>query len=290
MLRLIVIAGLLFPASSLGQEFLPVFIEGDPNVSGDAAAESGDDNISTIEVNIAAPGGDTLVEAEIGRDGIVTYQGDMILGTAKHVTTNSNPVPFGVGSKRPEARWPNATLRYLKLTNSASLVKIKKAISAWEKTGVVKFEEITTPSGDYVEFVQSSNVCRSSLGRTGGRQLIQLSSGCSATSIAHEIAHAFGLMHEQVRDDRDSYVKYNAQNVVEGKQVNFATNPALFEDLGHYCYESLMHYPGDMFSKNGEPTLEIKSEGLKLPHHGNVIGQRSQISSCDIESMARLYQ
>jgi hypothetical protein len=40
--------------------------------------------------------------------------------------------------------------------------------------------------------------------------------------VKHELAHALGFDHEQNRPDRDSYVKINFENIIDGQQRNFS--------------------------------------------------------------------
>ena len=39
--------------------------------------------------------------------------------------------------------------------------------------------------------------------------------------IIHELMHALGFLHEQSRNDRDSYVTVNYDNLKEGRDINW---------------------------------------------------------------------
>ena len=64
--------------------------------------------------------------------------------------------------------------------------------------------------------------------------------------MAHEIAHALGLIHEHQRPDRDSYVTVNTANIRRGYEGYFAAfKPNVVTSLGvDYDYASVMHYYG----------------------------------------------
>lgn len=56
----------------------------------------------------------------------------------------------------------------------------------------------------------------------GGKQQISLSLyGSSYGSAIHEIGHAVGLIHEQCRNDRDSYITIHTSNIESGKSIIF---------------------------------------------------------------------
>ena len=105
--------------------------------------------------------------------------------------------------------------------------------------------------------------------------------GCSIGNAIHEIAHTVGLWHEQSRADRDKFVKVHLENVIDGLAHNFDQHIKDGTDLGNYDYDSIMHYPRDAFSKNGQDTL--------VPLGGQAIGQRDGLSDDDITAVASLY-
>ncbi|CAG2114543.1 unnamed protein product, partial [Medioppia subpectinata] len=51
--------------------------------------------------------------------------------------------------------------------------------------------------------------CKSKIGRKGGKQYLDLASGCLASvrKVTHELLHAVGFHHEHSRPDRDDYVE-----------------------------------------------------------------------------------
>ena len=98
----------------------------------------------------------------------------------------------------------------------------------------------------------------------------------------HEIGHAFGLWHEQGREDRNTYVKILWANVVVGYEHNFQQNIVDGDDVNGYDFGSIMHYPATGFSKNGLPTIETIPAGIS-------IGQRSALSAGDIAAITKLY-
>ncbi|KAK2854270.1 hypothetical protein Q5P01_006931 [Channa striata] len=76
--------------------------------------------------------------------------------------------------------------------------------------------------------------------------------------VQHEVMHALGFHHEQVRSDRDSYVNILTQNIQPGMESNF--KKVQTNNLGTpYDFNSVMHYPNYAFSKNGLPTITAKS-------------------------------
>ncbi|XP_063341037.1 high choriolytic enzyme 1-like [Pelmatolapia mariae] len=136
---------------------------------------------------------------------------------------------------------------------------------------------------DFIHFF-SGQGCYSYVGRQSRGQVISLQrNGCLYQStVQHEVLHALGFHHEQVRSDRDLYVTILTANIIPGQEKNFvkvATNNLQTP----YDFNSVMHYRRDAFSKNGQPTIVAKSN----PNLN--FGNAFQMSANDIARVNRLY-
>jgi len=177
------------------------------------------------------------------------------------------------------------------LDNAYSLNLIAKIEEALQELGdrskVVKFVQ-RNGQADYISVQKpSGNSCSSFVGKQGGAQRISLAQYCVYNKgiIQHEFMHALGLFHEQARPDRDTYVNIQLENVRDGYSHNF-NKKLTSKDLGNaYDYGSVMHYPKNAFSKNGQATITA----LK-PTNGAIMGQRSEADTQDIIDIRLLYQ
>ena len=138
--------------------------------------------------------------------------------------------------------------------------KIRTALKNLEnRSKVIKFRISSSPPQNnqpYIHIKQTGEGCWSWIGRTrGAKEGQELSldedSFClNSSTIEHEVLHALGLFHEHTRQDRDSYIKINWDNVREGAEQNFEKDKN-GDTLGtEYDIDSVMHYGKDTFAKN----------------------------------------
>ncbi|KAM8895400.1 high choriolytic enzyme 1-like isoform 1-T2 [Spinachia spinachia] len=137
---------------------------------------------------------------------------------------------------------------------------------------------------NYLSFFSGSG-CWSYLGRQTGAQQISLrKNGCLFTdTVQHEVLHALGFHHEQVRSDRDDFVSILTENIVPGRERNFEKQPT--NNLGTtYDFESVMHYGKFAFSSNGNPTIVSKADP------DMEFGSATTMSENDIARVNALYE
>ncbi|XP_066523469.1 hatching enzyme 1.2-like [Hoplias malabaricus] len=167
--------------------------------------------------------------------------------------------------------------------SSSDMTKITGAMAKFHSKTCIRFVPRSTES-DYIS-IENKSGCYSSVGKTGGKQVVSLSlNGCVYHGIVeHELNHALGFYHEHTRSDRDSYVKINWQNIDPAMQYNF--NKKNTNNLKtDYDYSSVMHYSNTAFSINGQDTI------TPIPDSSVEIGQRKELSAIDIQRINILYK
>ncbi|XP_002735951.1 zinc metalloproteinase nas-13-like [Saccoglossus kowalevskii] len=165
--------------------------------------------------------------------------------------------------------------------DSGARSRIMDAISQYTQYTCIKWTPRTNQR-DYVRIVPKSG-CWSAVGRTGGMQELSVGGSCtwSRGTIMHEMMHAAGFHHEQTRTDRDSYVTIYWANIQRGMEYNFEKYN--LDSLGtEYDYASIMHYPRNAFSVNGQDTI--------VPRQSVQIGNRNSFSQLDIYELNKLYE
>lgn len=163
--------------------------------------------------------------------------------------TTTVPRSFGI-YPTPYNMWAMVRFVYADDLTSYRKYIIRQALEHWEARTNVRFYNATgEPTVDpvygfeypYVEFV-NSNVNRSSVGRIGGRQIVELVAFPALSSAIHEIGHAIGLLHEHTRYDRNNYININFSNIVDSKEYNFERRTSNYYAVGSIDYNSVMMY------------------------------------------------
>jgi hypothetical protein len=224
-------------------------------------------------------------------DGVAIFEGDIDLGpTALLIQSVERGAPLDLAAKGAaitgEAyRWPSGVIPYQIHKKFPDADRVREAIRHWEARTPIRFVERTSANAtqhpNYVHFKDEGH-CRSAVGMQGGEQVVSLGSQCTLGNAIHEIGHVVGLWHEQSREDRDEHVEVRLSNVIDGYHHNFDQHITDGDDIGAYDYVSIMHYPKDAFSKNGQDTIVARK--------GEEIGQRKGLSATDIATVKELYR
>ncbi|VDM46311.1 unnamed protein product [Toxocara canis] len=182
--------------------------------------------------------------------------------------------------------WPHAVIPYAISSQYSAYSRSVIAASMQEYSIHTCIRWV--PKSDYdisYVYIMPDLGCYSMVGRTGGRQMLSLGSGCIQKGIImHELMHAVGFFHEQSRTDRDEYVTILWNNIQPGMHGQFEKyGHGTIQSLGmEYDYASIMHYGPRAFSRNGLPTIVPKSVSA-------TIGQRAGFSKIDAAKINKLY-
>ena len=91
---------------------------------------------------------------------------------------------------------------------------------------------------------------QSAVGMVGGQQFLQFGPAAwNRGTILHELGHTLGIVHEQQRSDRDSFVTIFTDNIIPGAEPNFV-KLANSLNQGAYDFRSIMHYTRNTLSAN----------------------------------------
>eukprot|EP00105_Crassostrea_gigas_P015139 XP_011432046.1 PREDICTED: MAM and LDL-receptor class A domain-containing protein 1 [Crassostrea gigas] len=231
-------------------------------------------------------------------DGETLVEGDII---KKH-QTSSHQFQTRMAVKDINLAWTGRVVPYIINTTGytvTELTAIQNALNTMASLlqGCVTFKSRTNEK-DYIS-IQKGHGCYSSVGRQGGEQKVSLGPGCTVRpgTIYHELMHALGFWHEHTRPDRDTYIVVNYPNIIQAHVSDFTKmTPDEVNILGDYDYTSVMHYSPTTFAKDkanpeGRSFTVNRTWNNPFPEiKENIIGQRNDLSSLDIQKIRKLYR
>src|ERR1035441_10258440 len=204
--------------------------------------------------------------------------------------------------------WPGGVVPY---TYDSSMTpamtnEFEGAIYVWQKVANLKFIQRTTEDNFIIVTNDGyGHPSDSYVGMIGGPQLLRINTAFPQMDWAHELGHAMGMIHEQQRSDRDTYVTINWGNFTAATLANgyAAVNYGILTNsinIGNYDYDSIMEYPttdGNVARTNGNPTAcsdpscsEITPLEPYYSAQGSPpLGQTTHLSAGDFAAMAGQY-
>ncbi len=222
--------------------------------------------------------------------GMAIFEGDIALGPVTKIEAVSARAeiqliaPQGIAVSGSAFRWPNRLIPFRIDPALPQPERVTEAIKQWQARTAIRFLELDNSTLNQYParvYFTSQDGCWSEIGCRGGEQLVSLGDGCTVGNAIHEIGHTVGLWHEQSRKDRDIFVTIAWANIIDGMRHNFDQHIDDGDDIGAYDYGSIMHYPSNAFSKNGQATIVAKSS--------EPIGQRQALSKGDIAAVQSMY-
>lgn len=212
-------------------------------------------------------------------------------------------IPVDTGEKAAlwGTTWTNGIVYYQFDANvgAANRAAWLAAAMEWQATvpGLTFLEG--SGAGNYI-LVYSSTVNNSAVGMAGGAQTMNIHDWDWRFIIAHEIGHALGLMHEQSRNDRDTSITVNFENIQDAMELNYSIFGGT-TDHGIYDYGSVMHYsrcgfwdPAVGSCGTDGHTMDATAAGaaaagMTTTEANDSMGQRSDLSAGDIAGIRALY-
>lgn len=171
------------------------------------------------------------------------------------------------GSTFMEIRqWPGGKIPYI-LDNMPHWIseQIRSAMREWEVGTCIRFVPKTDADTSWLTFRKDDSSCTTlwhGAPPEGGSTIVNLDlpnfndeylslgtdEGCGSDgTVAHELGHVIGLVHEHQRRDRDQYVRIEWDHIADGDKHDFEMFPCANIDAP-FDYNSIMMYPSKQAS------------------------------------------
>lgn len=233
-------------------------------------------------------------------DGALTLVGDMVLDSSNMRTSvrgrsKSSPAGFVgideiVSSPWPGGRMPVSFDASVSLEQQAFFFDVCGRWSA-----VAGVQCVAAVGSEDTLAVGNSGLfsgCNSTIGYSPYYRAMNLETACWHDSVVlHELGHAFGLLHEHQRPDRDAFVAVDYSNVQPG--YSFAFNYAFGGVQGPYDLRSVMHYQWYAFAIDSRRPVMVP-RGTQAPlvydmGSGHVTDTRTLPSDGDAAGIRAIY-
>ncbi|KHJ94080.1 astacin [Oesophagostomum dentatum] len=157
------------------------------------------------------------------------------------------------------------------------------------KNTCVKFRE-RNDEEDYVAIVNGlGEGCNSAVGRPGGESVISLESSKFGScfdrgTLMRFLLHTVGLYGEQMREDRDKYIRVHDENIIDGYEHFFTKILDASSYRVPYDYLSIMHYGKNEYAKPGTITIETLDDRFQ-----DLIGKQTEPTGNDYVKVCLMY-
>jgi hypothetical protein len=238
---------------------------------------------SGVPVDVMIVNGQAYLDGDIALGTVTSLDSFQSRITGFAVTTDDNLLV--------NTRWSNSIVPFVILdgfteTEMSVIISAMNHIAAGTN---VCFKRRTNEA-NYIKFKKYTKTQlgfdggASHLGRCAicldGQEIKLTPAGINDRTVRHEIGHALGLLHEQSREDRNSFVEILTSNIQSGFESQFNQSIYTSTDFGSYDFSSIMHYRSTAFGKtsNGAALQTIKR---KLNPSDQSFGTSSVLSSGD---------
>ena len=182
---------------------------------------------------------------------------------------------------------------YYSFSNNVSTVEQQAFLDGaaeWATFANIHFIPWTTQANYVTIYIgQGLEGGESEVGMVGGQQFVQIGpNSWNRPTICHELGHTLGLVHEQQRSDRDSYVTILTTNITPGQEGNFVELPNSKNETP-YDFLSIMEYSRNELSV--DPSLDTIEPLPAYTNFINIMGVQFDpvLSANDRAGMAAVY-